>query len=161
LVWRKLALSSLSLLLLVAVSCSEGTGTGTTDRATTQPSGDTPTTVETTTTTPTTTTTLSPDAAPVELSGVWRTNLGTGDQVLDNVSLNLSGNQYAIQRGPNSGTGSISVDGDTIAFFASSICDGTGTYRWAVEGETLTLTAIESDPCGNRSLVLDGITYTK
>ena len=147
------------MIVLVAVSCTGGTGTNTTNQS--QPSGDTSTTAETTTTTAASTTTLAPDAAPVELSGVWRTNLGTGDQVLDNVSLTLSGNQYALQRGPNSATGSISVAGDTIAFFASSLCDGTGTYRWVVEGETLTLTVIDPDPCGNRSLVLDGITYDR
>lgn len=107
---------------------------------------------------PATTTTAAADAAPPELEGVWQTDLGNGDRV----QLNLRGNDYIITRGPNSGSGDISVDGGLIVFSGSNLCSGVGTYQWSVEGDSLTFTPTESgDPCSGRRPVLDGVTYTR
>jgi hypothetical protein len=135
----------------------------TTSSTTSAPSVETTTTVATTaapatTQAPITTTTAAADAAPPEMEGTWRTDLGNGDRV----TLTLRGTDYIIQRGGNSGNGDISVDGDLIIFSGSSLCDGVGTYQWSVEGDSLTLTPTESgDPCGGRLPVLDGVTYTR
>jgi hypothetical protein len=111
-----------------------------------------------TTAEPTTSTTAAADAAPPELEGTWRTDLGNSDRV----ALTLRGTSYQISRGGNSGTGDISVEGDTIVFSGSSLCDGVGTYQWSIEGEALTFTAGDAgDPCGGRRPVLDGVTYTR
>ena len=112
----------------------------------------------TTTAEPTTTTTAAADAAPPELEGTWRTDLGNGDRVM----LTLRGTSYGITRGGNSGSGDISVEGNTIVFSGSNLCDGVGTYEWEIEDGSLTFTQEESgDPCGGRRPVLDGITYTR
>ena len=140
--------------------------------ATRQPAAETiPTTIEATTTAPpttaevttttagaATTTTAAADAAPPEMEGTWRTDLGNGDRV----ALTLRGTSYQITRGGNTGTGDISVDGDLIVFSGSSLCDGVGTYQWSVEGESLTFTPTESgDPCSGRLPVLNGVTYSR
>lgn len=79
---------------------------------------------------------------------------------MDQVSLSLTGTNYAASWGPESHGGTISVTGDTITF-SHSVCQGEWTYRWAVEGDTLTFTALEPiDPCGRRAF-LDGVTYTR
>ncbi|HEY3428193.1 MAG TPA: hypothetical protein VGK83_05945 [Acidimicrobiia bacterium] len=105
-----------------------------------------------------TSTTAAADAAPPELEGTWRTDLGNGDRV----ALTLRRTSYQISRGGNSGSGAISVEGDTIVFSGSTLCDGVGTYQWSIEGEALTFTAADAgDPCGGRRPVLDGVTYTR
>jgi hypothetical protein len=38
---------------------------------------------------------------------------------------------------------------------------GNATYSWELEGDELTFTAIEPDPCGRRGEALDGVTYTR
>jgi hypothetical protein len=67
------------------------------------------------------------------------------------VVLTLDGTGYHIQRGPESGSGRISVDGDEIEFYGSNRCDGRGTYEWSFEDERLRLTEIVEDPCGGRT----------
>jgi len=153
----RLILASCTVTLL-AVSCAGTTEPGTTTATTTTAMVEETTTSEVAETT----TTLAPDAVPPEMSGVWRTDLETGDPVMDNVSLNLSANRYLINRGPNSAVGSISVEGDMITFSDASVCDGTGIYQWAIEGDTLSLTMVDpADQCSGRSQVLDGITYRR
>jgi len=90
-----------------------------------------------------------PRAAPPELAGQWRRNV-QGQEV----TLTLDGGGYHIQRGPASGSGRISVDGDEIEFFGSGLCNGSGTYTWAFEDGRLRFTEIVADPCDGRTSVL-------
>lgn len=108
-----------------------------------------PTTTATRASTATPSATPAADAAPPEIAGTWRRNV-QGELVL----LTLRDNGYRIQRGPASGAGRISVDGDAITFSGSNLCDGAGTYAWAIEDERLKLTEIEEDPCDGRTDVL-------
>lgn len=156
---HRLLIFRIVLIALVTTACSSTAGESSVTTA--QPVASTiatPTTeVPTTTEAPITTTTAA-DAAPPEMEGVWRTDLGNNDRV----QLNLRGNDYIITRGPNSGSGDISVDGDLITFSGSTLCNGVGTYQWTVEGDSLTFTADDSgDPCSGRRPVLDGVTYTR
>ena len=57
--------------------------------------------------------------------------------------------------------GAIAVHGDQIEFSQSSLCFGTGTYRWSLKGGSLLFTEVGSDPCGGRSEVVDGQTYKR
>lgn len=157
---QRLLVFRIVLIALVTTACSSTAGDLSVTTA--QPVASTiatPTTeVPTTTEAPITTTTAAADAAPPEMEGVWRTDLGNNDRV----QLNLRGNDYIITRGPNSGSGDISVDGDLITFSGSTLCSGVGTYQWTVEGDSLTFTADDSgDPCSGRRPVLDGVTYTR
>ncbi len=77
------------------------------------------------------------------------------------MELRLNENRYGITRGPADEPGSIAVQGDEIAFYRSIFCSGTGTYRWSLHKGSLRFTSTEPDPCGGRSAVLDGITYTR
>lgn len=95
--------------------------------------------------------------APPELTGAWHTALSASDQV----ELRLHDNLYGITRGPVNEPGKIAIQGDQIAFYSSILCKGTGTYRWSLHDGSVTFTSIEPDPCGGRSAVLDGITYTR
>jgi hypothetical protein len=96
------------------------------------------------------------DAAPAELVGSWRTKLDSGDEL----TLTLSDKSYRLRRGPSSGSGRIAVRGDEIEFSGSNLCEGTGTYRWSIDGDRLTFTAFgPADPCGGR--VLDGQVYVR
>lgn len=96
---------------------------------------------------PVTSTTLAPDAAPEELAGTWKIDIGQG--VTDR--LTLRGNSYTWSFGAS---GDISVNGDLIEFSnaaAQGECPGSGTYRWQIEGDILTFTLLESgDDCSVR-----------
>lgn len=100
----------------------------------------------------------SPDTtAPAELVGSWVTQLDSGDKL----TLTLTDKSYRLTRGPNSGSGRISVRGGEIEFSLSNLCDGTGTYRWSINGDSLTFTAFgPADPCGG-TRVLDGQVYVR
>ncbi len=100
------------------------------------------------------------DAAPSDLQGRWGTELG-GSSESETVTLTILEASYQITRGPNQGTGKISVSGDEIEFFGSSLCEGTGTYQWSVQGDTLELAPVRDDPCSGRSVVIVGYTYTR
>ena len=41
-----------------------------------------------------------------------------------------------------------------------TLCEGSGTYQWAIDGDRLTLTPVDDDPCTGRSEVIIGYTYT-
>jgi len=93
-------------------------------------------------------------ASPPELFGTWRTTL-LGQTVT--LSLREEGT-YRIHRGVNEGTGDIAVDGDRIDFFNSSLCPGTGEYRWRIEGDTLRFSSL-TEPCPGRAEALLNVRY--
>ena len=95
-------------------------------------------------------------SAPPELVGRWRAILAPGDSSV----LTLSESSYSIAR-VGSGSGPITVDGDVIRFFRSSLCNGIGEYRWSIEGDLLRLESVEADECPGRADALDGQTYTR
>ncbi len=85
---------------------------------------------------------------PAEIAGTWRRSVG--GQTVD-LSLQVG---YTIQRGGGRGSGRVTIDGNDIEFHSSSLCEGSGTYTWVVEGDTLTFTMVGTDPCSGRSEVL-------
>jgi heat shock protein HslJ len=85
---------------------------------------------------------------PAEIAGTWRRSVGG---VTVDLSLQVG---YTIQRGGNRGSGMVTVEGDHIEFHGSSLCQGSGTYTWVVEDDTLTFTMVGTDPCSGRSEVL-------
>lgn len=99
--------------------------------------------------------TASPTPAPSEsqapraLLGTWRTTLAG-----EPLSLAITESTYRIVRGGNSGAGSVLVDGDRIEFFDSSLCSGTGVYRWTITDGTLSFFPIETEPCTGRAEAL-------
>ena len=99
--------------------------------------------------------TASPSPVPSEsqepraLFGTWRTTLGGSP-----LSLAITESTYRIVRGGNSGAGSVRVDGDRIEFFDSSLCSGTGVYRWTIADGTLSFFPIETEPCPGRAEAL-------
>ena len=80
---------------------------------------------------------------------------GAGERVI----LALGESNYEIIRRRNNASGSITVQGDEIVFWPSTVCDGTGTYRWSLTGDSLTFTTLIRDGCPGRSEVLAGQTY--
>ncbi|HJR86678.1 MAG TPA: hypothetical protein VJ930_03360, partial [Acidimicrobiia bacterium] len=88
----------LVLIGLVTTACSSAVGEPSVTAAQSVASTIATATTEAATTTeaPTTSTTAAADAAPPEMEGVWRTDLGNNDRV----QLNLRGNDYIITRGP-------------------------------------------------------------
>jgi hypothetical protein len=145
------------LCLLIACSGAGAPSDATTAAETTSTASSTTAPPATTTSAPVTTTTAAPDAAPPELAGIWDGEVAPGDSV----TLSLNGNSYTISRGGSAGTGRISVEGNIIRFSGSNLCAGEGTYRWTIEGDTLTLEITEAgDPCGGRRDVFDGVLYS-
>lgn len=91
----------------------------------------------------------SESAAPRTLFGTWRTTLAGSP-----LSLEVTASTYRIVRGGNAGAGSVTVDGDRIEFFDSSLCAGTGVYRWTITDGTLSFFPIETEPCTGRAEAL-------
>jgi hypothetical protein len=111
--------------------------------------------------TPTATRTAPPsptavaNAAPIELQGTWR--------AMDapvRLDLVLGPGSYRITRGQNTGAGKIAVTGDEIRFFGSSLCSGSGTYRWTIDGTELRLVPVRPDECDGRAVSLVDTVYT-
>jgi hypothetical protein len=48
---------------------------------------------------------------------------------------------------PREAYGHVSVSGDTITFFGSNVCTGTGTYRWSRTDGGLAFVRLTPDPC--------------
>ncbi|HXV72835.1 MAG TPA: hypothetical protein VEB69_15710 [Acidimicrobiia bacterium] len=146
------------LTLLTALAACAGQPAATTVAITQTTLSQVSTTVVPTTGAPTTT--PAPDAAPPEIRGPWRAELSGFEPPMDRVFLSLNGTNYGASWGPESQGGTISVVGDTITF-SMYVCEGAWTYRWVVEGDTLTFTALEPiDPC-TRRVFLDGVTYVR
>ena len=96
-----------------------------------------------------------PNAAPAELRGVWRTQIGN-----ELISLTLRAGSYQINRAGHVGGGKIAVTDDVIEFFAGDLCQGVGRYVWAISGDALTLEPVVPDECGGRAASLVDVTYT-
>jgi hypothetical protein len=92
-------------------------------------------------------------SAPPELFGTWRTTL-----VGQTVTLVLTPDTYTIIRGVNKGDGDVRVDGDRIDFFNSTLCPGTGEYRWTIDGDTLRFSSL-TEPCPGRAEALLNVRY--
>ena len=97
--------------------------------------------ITTPTSAPPPTTSQPQGAAPQELEGVWLRDEGNQGVT----RLVLRGNSYSFPQAPEGGR--ISVDGDLIEFSNGTYCDFVGTYRWSIQGETLTFTPVEPDQC--------------
>lgn len=97
----------------------------------------------------------SEQGSPPQLYGTWRTTLG-GTQV----TLTLRPDDtYRIHRGVNAATGDIRIDGDRIDFFNSTLCQGTGEYRWRIEGDSLRFSSL-TEPCPGRAEALLNVRYS-
>ena len=146
------------MLLVLITACADATTTTVPDEPTTTLSATT-TEATITTTTLESTTTIATDAAPAEMRGVWTLESSSGETL----QLVLQGTSYQarVQGTPETGSGTISVDGDTIAFYGSDRCpdDPGGTYTWVIEDGTLTFTLVGQDACGRKGF-LDGFSYT-
>jgi hypothetical protein len=143
------------LAFLVACAPAETATTTTSQGQTTDPP--TTTTIAATTTAAPTTTTTAPDSAPPELAGAWFTEVPP-----DRVTLSLVGTNYSISRGPATGSGKISVEGDMITFYDSLLCPGAGTYTWLIEDGNLIFTPVgDGEGCGGRGQVLIDVVYAR
>lgn len=91
----------------------------------------------------------SEPAEPRALVGTWRTTLGGAP-----LALTVTETTYRIVRGSNAATGSVTIDGDRIEFFDSSLCAGTGTYSWRITDGALTFFPVENEPCPGRAEAL-------
>jgi hypothetical protein len=104
-----------------------------------------------------TTTSAGADAPPPELQGVWH-----AERSGDRVDLNIRGTLYFINHGAFGASGTASVEGEIIRFESGSVCDGVGTYRWTIEGDTLTFAVTEAgEPCDGRLEAFDGVRYER
>ena len=79
----------------------------------------------------------------------------------EQVTLDLAEHSYRVHRGPDVVGGRIAVRGDEIDFSHSTVCEGTGTYRWTLAASSLMFTPIQRDACPRRAEVLDDQTYIK
>jgi hypothetical protein len=95
-----------------------------------------------------------------DLVGVWEADIQPA-AAIEHVVLRLTSTGYGIDREGALGSGTMSVEGDRATFSGSALCQGTGLYRWELDGATLRFTPVEPDTCPNRAAVLDGATYTR
>jgi hypothetical protein len=107
-----------------------------------------------------TTTTAPENALPTQLQGTWFLSTATA---ADPVRLYLRESSYLVSRG-GSHSGDVEAEGDVFTF--TSVCggsnvEGTGRYRWTLDGDTLHLELIGKDECGGRSAVLEDATYER
>jgi hypothetical protein len=86
----------------------------------------------------------------LELQGTWAKAGST-----QNLRILIQPVTYRITRDGNTGSGSISVDGDVIRFDARTLCEGHGDYRWTVSADILTLDPVEPDDCPGRARSLE------
>jgi hypothetical protein len=82
----------------------------------------------------------------------------------DTVRLYLRETSYTVARGGGSHAGTVEADGSLLKFTAicgDSNVEGTGSYRWTLEGDALHLDLLGRDECSGRSVVLEGATYKR
>ena len=112
------------------------------------------------TTTAAPTTTAPENPLPAELQGTWFLSTATAT---DPVRLYLRESSYLVSRG-GSHSGDVEAEGDVLTF--TSVCggsnvEGTGRYRWKLDGDSLHLDLINTDECGGRSAVFEDATYER
>jgi len=95
-----------------------------------------------------------------DLVGVWEADVQPA-AAIEHVVLRLTATGYGIDREGAIGSGTMSVEGDRATFSGSPLCNGTGVYRWALNGTTLRFTPVDPDACSGRAAVLDGATYSR
>jgi hypothetical protein len=96
---------------------------------------------------------------PGELAGVWCLPLSSGD----NQCLLLADSRFEFfVNNPSEGFtfGEVSVSGNTITFYSSNRCSGTGTYEWSRSDAGLTFVSLGYDPC-RRAQYLPAGTWTR
>jgi len=74
-----------------------------------------------------------------DLVGVWEANVQPA-AAIEHVVLRLTATGYSIDREGALGSGTMSVEGDRATFSGSALCQGTGVYRWDLDGATYTRT---------------------
>ena len=145
--WR---LCVVVLLVPLAVGCGDDDGDD--DARATSPT--------TTSVAASTATSLRPaQIAPDELRGRWVTMTGN-----ERVTLSITDGRYEIfvQRGLGGRPANLEFEGDMIHFLTSfDDCEARSTYRWQVQGDTLSLTPIGDEPCENRRYRLAGRSFTR
>jgi hypothetical protein len=94
---------------------------------------------------------------PAEIIGKWESELSTEDLPID---LEIKQGSYSLFH-LSMARGRLAVDGDRLVFSNSTLCTGTGRYRWSVEGNELTFESTEPDECPGRAAGLDGIVFTR
>lgn len=111
---------------------------------------------------------------PAELIGEWETDLTEylePDPTCPNCGertrlLIHAHGQYAVAGyGPYRPGGTFTVDDGVLHFARGSRAGETecedARYTYELDGDQITFTAVEQDPCGRRGDALDGVTYTR
>ena len=96
---------------------------------------------------------------PGELAGVWCLGPLSGG---DFQCLLLADSRFEFfVNNPSGGFayGHVSVSGNTITFYSSNVCTGTGTYQWSLSDGGLTFIQLTPDPC-RRAEFLPAGTWT-
>lgn len=97
---------------------------------------------------------------PADMDGQWAIPWQGGTEYL-----RLAGSQFTFfYDSPSGGSarGQVSVSGDTITFYSSNECTGTGTYDWSLSDSGLTFVQApgSSDPCLREPVLTSG-TWTR
>ena len=99
---------------------------------------------------------------PPQLAGQWAVALQDGSTEY----LTLGDSRFRFFNSANgaqfAASGRVSVSGDTITFFGSNQCTGTGTYEWSRSGGGITFVQVpgSSDPCPRGPILTSG-TWTR
>ena len=100
------------------------------------------------------------DQVPPQLAGQWGIPWSGGTEYLT-----LADSRFMFffnYPGGAPATGHVSVNGDTITFYSSDVCKGTGTYQWSLSGGGLTFVQApgSSDRCPRVAILTSG-TWTR
>ncbi|MGN6168411.1 MAG: hypothetical protein ACTHQQ_09615 [Solirubrobacteraceae bacterium] len=91
---------------------------------------------------------------PKQLAGQWAIPWQGGTEFLNFADLRF---QFSHCPPNRTAKGQVSVSGDTITFFSSNTCTGTGTYRWSVSDGGLTFSEVGSSvPCPPAQVLQSG-----
>src|ERR687885_2378788 len=95
---------------------------------------------------------------PGEVAGMWCLPLSS----TESQCLLLADSRFEFfVNNPSGGFayGQVSVGGNTITFYSSNACTGTGTYQWSLSDGGLTFIQLTPDPC-RRAALLPAGTWT-